>query len=301
MAIGDLLSQSSSSGTGRPVTAQLTGAGHTASGTSVSINVATNCCSVKYGKVNYRRSRPVGSLTVKDTATQTDWKGTLSGTTISNMTIVGGTDRDYSAGAIVELTPIARQWKDIYDWGVAEHNQDGTHSDITADSLATNTIAEGTAGSGVTIDGLNIKDNKLNTNASVPPSALATGALSTTVATSQATTSNSFTDLATAGPAVTATIGANGLALVTISCTISQSSTSSGAIMGVAVSGASTVAVGDVNAIYFRSSNNNVAQTRSFTVLITGLTPGSNTFTAKYRATGATATFADRTLSVIPL
>lgn len=81
------------------------------------------------------KTTTVGSLTVKDTTTQTDWKGTLSGTTISNMTLTGGTDQAYSAGDIIEITPTAKWAKDIYDWGIAEHNQDGTHAAITATSV----------------------------------------------------------------------------------------------------------------------------------------------------------------------
>jgi hypothetical protein len=39
----------------------------------------------------------------------------------------------------------------------------------------------------------------------------------------------------------------------------------------------------------------------SATSVITGLTPGSNTFTAKYRITGGTGTWRDRDIVVIPL
>jgi len=39
----------------------------------------------------------------------------------------------------------------------------------------------------------------------------------------------------------------------------------------------------------------------SATSVITGLTPGSNTFTAKYRITGGTGTWRDREIVVVPL
>lgn len=136
MAITDKLSQASSSNSGRPVTASLSGSGHTSGGTSITINDATNWPTVSVIYFSIYTTTTVGSATVKDTTSQTDWKGTLSGTTISNMTIVGGADRDYVAGSIVELTPVARQWKDLYDWGTAEHKQTGAHSDVTADSIS---------------------------------------------------------------------------------------------------------------------------------------------------------------------
>lgn len=140
MAITDKLSQASSSNSGRPVTASLSGSGHTLGGTSITINDATNWSTVSVIYFSIYTTTTVGSATVKDTTSQTDWKGTLSGTTISNMTIVGGTDRDYVAGSIVELTPLARQWKDLYDWGTAEHKQTGAHSDVTADSITVEDI-----------------------------------------------------------------------------------------------------------------------------------------------------------------
>lgn len=127
------------------------------------MSVATNWSTTTGIHFSIYATTTVGSLTVKDTSTQTDWKGTLSGTTISNMTITGGTDQDYSAGAIVEITPTARWAKDLYDWAIAQHKQDGTH----ANTITTDTINENTGAAGVTIDGLNIKDSKLNTNNSV--------------------------------------------------------------------------------------------------------------------------------------
>jgi len=39
----------------------------------------------------------------------------------------------------------------------------------------------------------------------------------------------------------------------------------------------------------------------SATFYVTGLTPGTYTFTAKYRTTGGTATFANRNIIVQPL
>jgi len=76
-------------------------------------------------------------------------------------------------------------------------------------------------------------------------------------------------------------------------------STGSGiAYMSYAVSGATTVAAIDGRALQVQGSNFTRA---SATSVITGLTPGSNTFTAKYRITGGTGTWRDRDIVVIPL
>lgn len=154
-SVNDNLDQTTSSATGRPVTATLSAPGHSIGGTSIGVSVATNWSTTTGIHFSIYATTTVGSLTVKDTSTQTDWKGTLSGTTISNMTITGGTDQDYSAGAIVEITPTARWAKDLYDWAIAQHKQDGTH----ANTITTDTINENTAANGVTIDGMQIKDN----------------------------------------------------------------------------------------------------------------------------------------------
>jgi hypothetical protein len=69
--------------------------------------------------------------------------------------------------------------------------------------------------------------------------------------------------------------------------------------MSVAVTGASTVAPADGNA-YIVAGNDVVRA--SATVDLTGLSSaGSLTFTAKYRVSSGTGTFAGRDLTVIPL
>lgn len=120
-----------------------------------------------------------------------------------------------------------------------------------------------------------------------------------TVATSETTTSASYTDLATSGPAVTVTIGASGTAMVIITAKITAPGSTAITAMSFAVSGASTVSASDAKALLIDRSSENI---RSSTVMfLTGLTAGSNTFTAKYRSTlGNTGTFADRDITVIP-
>lgn len=73
--------------------------------------------------------------------------------------------------------------------------------------------------------------------------------------------------------------------------------------MTFAISGATTrVADARSGRAYLQSATAAQELVSSRTKLVTGLTPGSNTFTAKYHAaTSGTANFLDRTIVVIPL
>jgi hypothetical protein len=115
------------------------------------------------------------------------------------------------------------------------------------------------------------------------------------VDTQQTTTSTSYTDLATTGPAVTVVTGTSALIIVG---GLAVNSGANNSFMGVATSGASTIAAADAQAYDVAGTNNVIA---SFAYLLTGLTTGSNTFTAKYRVSGGTGTYGNRNLTVLPL
>lgn len=115
------------------------------------------------------------------------------------------------------------------------------------------------------------------------------------VQTQESTTSTSFVDLATPGPAVSALTGSK--ALVIVSAQFVTSAASDG-FMGAAVSGASTVAASANQSAYFGASSGN--QSISSQLLFTSLTPGVNTFTAKYSVTTGTCNFLRRRISVFP-
>ena len=121
-----------------------------------------------------------------------------------------------------------------------------------------------------------------------------------TVATQEGTAATSFTDLTTAGPAVTATTGTR--ALVIVSCLLQSQYAGHLSYMGVAVSGASTAAPADSHALMYESGDPNDRLMASRVHLHTGLTAGSNTFTAKYKSGNGTsiATFSNRYIIVIP-
>ncbi|MEV0902886.1 hypothetical protein [Actinoplanes sp. NPDC049802] len=140
---------------------------------------------------------------------------------------------------------------------------------------------------------------------------------SASVSTSETTSSVSFTDLATAGPEVQIAVGASGRVLVTLSAAMEYQAdrgfgvNSAGAQMSFTMAGANTLSAGIARALRSRIGYA-TAQTPTFdtdlrgvldaskTVLLSGLTPGATTFTARYAIDGFTAlaTFANRSLTV---
>jgi hypothetical protein len=128
--------------------------------------------------------------------------------------------------------------------------------------------------------------------ASVPANAAAR------VETEQTTTSTSYTDLTTAGPAVTVTTGTK--ALVIISCEANNAANNSVSFMAYAVSGATTTAATNDTALYQRRQSASYDAHYSMASVIT-LTAGSNTFTAKYKVDGSTGTWSKREIFVMNL
>lgn len=118
------------------------------------------------------------------------------------------------------------------------------------------------------------------------------------VLTSQTTTSTSYTDLTTSGPAVTVTTGTQ--ALVFFDCQMSNSALDNRTYMSVAVSSATTVAANDDWGVWVGGLTAANLCASGMVKLFTGLTAGSNVFTAKYRVEGGTGTFVNRHLCVIP-
>jgi hypothetical protein len=120
---------------------------------------------------------------------------------------------------------------------------------------------------------------------------------SATVATSETTTSTSYTSLTTSGPAVTVSVSAVGTALVTLTVSISNNNDSQSCYMGFGTGDSTTAS--DTTALRWTGHHNDTLQI-SATYLVTGLSAGSNTFTAYYRAGANTCTYANRSIIVIP-
>jgi hypothetical protein len=123
------------------------------------------------------------------------------------------------------------------------------------------------------------------------------------VTTSGSTTSTSYVDLTTA-QSVTLTTGTKALVILKSNISNAASYANIGGTISVAVSGATTLAANDENStglqVYAPSSNGQFIFSR--TVLLTGLTAGSNVFTIKFKdANGSTSSFNNRGISVIDL
>lgn len=118
------------------------------------------------------------------------------------------------------------------------------------------------------------------------------------LASQQTTGSTSFTDLATVGPAVTVVTGTQ--AIVIISAELYNTDDGGGARVGVAVSGATTIAASNDRSLYSVNGASRSIQA-SHVSLVTGLTAGSNTFTLKYLVDSGTGNFLRRRITVIPL
>jgi len=112
------------------------------------------------------------------------------------------------------------------------------------------------------------------------------------------TTSTSYTDLdATGGPAVQVITGE--LAWVSIYASL-QNASAVASFMSYRIDGATTQDPSDSNSIQLTNSTLAAGQRVGAVFLNTNLTPGLNTFTAQYRCSSGTGTFAVRTLAVFP-
>lgn len=119
------------------------------------------------------------------------------------------------------------------------------------------------------------------------------------VSTSESTTSTSYTNLATAQPAVAVTT--NTRAIVMLGARMWNTSGGENSYMSHGVTGDTTVSPSDNWAASSESGAANDAGVHFHVFMHQGLTGGSNTFTAKYKVTGGTGFFQLRHMLVIPL
>jgi len=119
------------------------------------------------------------------------------------------------------------------------------------------------------------------------------------IATAETQAANTaYGDLATAGPSVTLT-HAGTVAYIWLYAKASRAGVGNSAFMGVALSGDNTVAASDANAAAGSSALSTGITTLANLIVLTGLTPGTTTFTAKYHNDGgSTWTFDGRGMAV---
>jgi hypothetical protein len=81
------------------------------------------------------------------------------GVQVTDVVWTAGDNQVHAAGVVVADYASATHISMISKGLTVEHNQNGTHSDITADSVATDTITEDTVNAGVTVEGVVLKDS----------------------------------------------------------------------------------------------------------------------------------------------
>lgn len=133
------------------------------------------------------------------------------------------------------------------------------------------------------------------------------GTAAATVAGTNTTGSTAFVTLG--GPQVTLVTGTR--ALVFLSATISNTAVSDGALMGFSASTGSGTTPNAVRSLRVVNGHLTVVLTTNYVpgsmgnsrmIYVSTMTPGSNTFAAKYAAiTAGTASFSNRQIAVIPL
>lgn len=140
-------------------------------------------------------------------------------------------------------------------------------------------------------------------NASVTPNKLNTGAQSNNVMTTESTTSTTYGDLATI-QSVTVTVGANGLAQVSLFTWVQNTTAGGNTVFmycGIALTGANTLPASDTLSGFGSVIASGGYTSFALTTTLTGLTPGSTTFTLKFKTSAGNASFQYRRISVIPL
>lgn len=324
--------------TGASTVTTLAAPGKALAATSITVGSTTNYPTDTGIVVAIRQVDSEGELVA---GTYTEWSATVtSGTTLAIVaTPVYGSDQVYPAGSTTQVfIPVSSYaHNQMVDGLSQEHKQTGAHGDVTADSVSVENNIDMVDGKAIrdgndnelikfsqtasAVNELSVKNSATgnapeiqatgnDTNISIKLVPKGTGRVELNgagapvadyISTSQTTTSTSYTDLSTAGPAVTAVIGASGMALLSVTARASNNTSNAGSFMGVAISGANTEAADDERALTCTSPNSGNAYASTYTRLLTGLTPGSTTFTSKYKVSSGTGTFLYRRISVVPL
>lgn len=126
-------------------------------------------------------------------------------------------------------------------------------------------------------------------------------AAATPVTADETISGGSYGDVTTPGPSASVTVTSSGRLMVIVSCTMTITDNNDGGFMSFALSGANTRSPSDDSALQFKPKVSGTYFRASYVEMLTGLTPGATTVTAKYKTDGADVTFKDRKLQAIPL
>lgn len=208
---------------------------------------------------------------------QTDWKGIVSGSNLTNLTVTGGSDDGNQVGDIVVALPTAQYAKDLYDGLSAQHNPDGTHGDVTMNDL--------TVAGEVNLPEKSIPADSLDDDSVVPRTIAANTTLlgySSSVS-STSTSGTSFAAITGADVTVTIPTGVSAVKL-TFSCRSLFGGTVGGDIVLGIFKG--TVSGTKLNETASRIETTNVSKAGFITALDTSPTPGSQQYTVGIRRQG---------------
>lgn len=160
-----------------------------------------------------------------------------------------------------------------------------SRSEIKSDLFIYTCVLENTATN--TISGSNI----------IVPELIRSVPTSDYIATEQTTTSLSYTDLTTVGPTCTVNVTTNGVIIVMLYCAIYNTTADAKSYMSFSASG---ISADDSRALIWQLPSGSRVPTYGASFLVTGLTSGSLTITAKYKVSSGTGGFGTRRMIVIP-
>lgn len=278
-SINDKIIQAENGGNPQPTTVS---SPRSIGGTSLSCVALTNWPTATAVHLITYKKKADGTM---DRTTLCLWKGIVSGTTIGTLTLKGGTDAGNVVGDFVEAAPTSAQWQDLVDGLLKEHNTDGTHGDVTADSL--------TVSGTVTLPAASITPNALADGA-VGPSKLSLNPTTNFSGGAQTISSGTYSG---SSPATDVVVGKNGILLVLIGAHF-DTNTDQECSMSFKLSGSNTVAASSSNAASSKTQSQKTDSRISSFALLTGLNPGTTTITAQFAIFGGSGSSSVSSISV---
>jgi hypothetical protein len=106
----------------------MAGSGHSIGGVSITLNSATNWEVTTSVHFDIYTTTTVGTTETENANSRTQWKGIVTGTTISSMQLKNGADQSYSAGTATKIviTHSAIRENEVIDGILIHANQDGS-------------------------------------------------------------------------------------------------------------------------------------------------------------------------------
>lgn len=142
-AATDLLQKVGSPGTATTLSAP----GYTVGNGSITVGSTSNWTTDTGVTFAIDQAQVVNGVEVQIAGTYNEYVGTVaSGTSVTNVSWAAGSgDRNYSAGALTRVyIPVSAERENrIVEWGTAQHNQDGSHSAVTATSITASGPVQG--------------------------------------------------------------------------------------------------------------------------------------------------------------